>query len=90
MDNRVVTVSFTDARSVFLQAAESLQQDMDNNHFGCAEVFWLLKEPETVKEIVENVFERVRALGVGFTIAPDDLDTGAITAAGMWRGGREC
>lgn len=68
---------------MLLAAASSLDEDRkigSFNHPLSGEISFLAKDPQTTKEIAENLFERLRAAGVEVQVTWGDFDESEIRA----------
>lgn len=68
------TFSPEDFAMLFEQSADTMVDDIENDHFieGC-EVSWLTHKPKTLRSAFENVWERVRTLGVTPSVTRDEF-----------------
>lgn len=63
-------------REVFRTVADSISQDRKIKSFDqpeAKEVSWLAKEPVTDAEIAENMYERMRSMGLTISFDKDDV-----------------
>lgn len=70
-------------RTLLRAAARSLTQDREIRSFDhplSSSVPFLAKEPKTDEEIAENLWERIRAVGVTADLKPTDIDVNEFMA----------
>lgn len=79
----------TNFREIFRDAGKSIDMDREIGTFDqpeAKEVSWLMSDPQTAEEIAENIYERLRALGIiGYEHDKDDVDGVALMGAYLAR-----
>lgn len=79
-------------RELFRMTGRSIDQDREIDTFSqpeAAEVSWLNADPQTAEEIAENLYERMRAIGVSFEANQGEIDGISLMGAYLARKGAQ-
>lgn len=79
-------------RDIFRTMGKSIDMDREINTFDqpeAQEVSWLQSNPQTAEEIAENIYERMRAVGIELTVEHEEVDSVSLMAAYVARKGAQ-
>lgn len=76
-----MNLDFDIVRQMFRKLGTNIDDDINSgafDHDQAHKVPWLIHQPQSLEEIAENIFERLRGVGFEFTINYEDVDTDSI------------